>query len=71
VVGATPMTNAQEKRVDWWASTRAGFSKAKSQPICRSRSPPKSSWSSTSRPRRRLASLSRPRSSQPPTTWSS
>ena len=37
------------------ASTPAGFSKAPSPPICRSCNRPSSSWSSTSRPPRRLA----------------
>ena len=49
------------------ASIPGGFSRAASQPICRSSGRPNSSWSSTSRPPRRSASQCRPRCSPEPT----
>jgi putative ABC transport system substrate-binding protein len=58
---------ASPKRFAWWASTRVAFSRAKDQPICQSSRAPRSSLSSTSAPRRRSASISRPRCSPAPT----
>ena len=49
------------------ASIPGAFSKARSRPTCRCSRPPKSNWSSTSRPPRRSASPSRKRCWPPPT----